>query len=86
MSPRAAVAQTDTPTAPSIADDEQVESCAISIPNLLELNARAAIRHFSHDKETRKLTCGIELVEMAVPDRRRLARFIQVITKVASQS
>ena len=79
-------AEFDSPTVPSIANDELVQACAINIPNRLELNAKAAIRHFSYDKENRKLTCGIELIEMAVPDRRRLARFIQSISKTSEPS
>ena len=76
-------AEFDGPASPPVDSDEQVETCAISIPNLLELNAKAAIRHFSFNEDSKKLTCGIELTEMHVTDRRRLEQFIQSITRVS---
>ena len=79
-------AEFDGQAVPPMNDDEQVDVCAISIPNLLELNAKAAIRHFSYDDESRTLICGIELTEMNVTDRRRLEQFIQSLTRVSQQS
>ena len=76
-------AEFDGPASPPVDCDEQVDTCSISIPNLLELSAKAAIRHFSYNEQSRKLTCGIELTEMHVTDRRRLEQFIQSITRVS---
>lgn len=79
-------AEFDGPAEPPVDADEQISACAISIPNLLELNAKAAIRHFSYDAQNSKLTCGIELTEMHVTDRRRLEQFIQSLNKVTHQT
>ena len=65
-----------------LAAEEQV-GCAISIPKLLDLDGHGIVRHVSYDEQTRKLTCGIELTEMNVTDRRRLEQFIQSLAKIS---
>jgi len=62
-------------------DDDRLAGCALSIPKLLEVNARAALRHTSLDAQRNVLTCGIEFTEMNVTDRRRLEQFIQAIAR-----
>lgn len=66
-----------------IHDDDPLEGCALSIPNLLELKAKAAIRHSSFDARRHVLTCGIEFTEMDVTDRRRLEQFIQSLARLS---
>lgn len=73
-------AEFDTAVAVPLAQDEQIR-CAIEIPNLLEFHAEAAIRHSSYDARKRTLSCGIELTEMHVTDRRRLEQFIESIRR-----
>ena len=73
----------DGPMDPPIATDEELRSCAIKVPGLLEFDARGAIRHFNYNKKPNTLTCGIELTEMSVTNRRRLEHFIQTLSKTA---
>ncbi len=79
-------AEFDGPAVPDLEIDERLENCAISIPNLLELNAQAMVRHHNYDKARHVLTCGIELTEMHVTDRRRLEQFIQSIARISQQA
>ena len=62
--------------------DEEVQSCKITIPNLLQLESTAVIRHVRMDVQRRLFECGIELTEMPVTDRRRLEQFVQSLSKV----
>lgn len=73
-------AEFQTAVAVPLAQDEQIR-CAVEIPNVLEFHAEAAIRHSSYDARKRTLSCGIELTEMHVTDRRRLEQFIESIRK-----
>lgn len=66
-----------------IHDDDPLDGCALSIPNLLELKAKAAIRHSSFDTKRHVLTCGIEFTEMEVTDRRRLEQFVQSLARLS---
>jgi c-di-GMP-binding flagellar brake protein YcgR len=66
-----------------IHDDDPLDGCALSIPNLLELKAKAAIRHSSYDTKRHVLTCGIEFTEMEVTDRRRLEQFVQSLARLS---
>jgi c-di-GMP-binding flagellar brake protein YcgR len=66
-----------------IHDDDPLEQCELSIPNLLELTAKAVIRHSTLDARRNLLTCGIEFTEMHVTDRRRLEQFIQTIARIS---
>ncbi|MEZ5558417.1 MAG: PilZ domain-containing protein [Pseudomonadales bacterium] len=75
-------AELPAPIEPALAVDEMMDSCAVSIPNLLELNARSAIRHATLDRQRQVVTCGIEFMEMHVTDRRRLEQFIQSIARL----
>lgn len=77
-------AEFDGPVHPPLEVDEVLSSCAISIPKLLEFTSKGTIRHFALNKRDRRLTCGIELTEMHVTDRRRLEQFIQTIAGVKS--
>jgi c-di-GMP-binding flagellar brake protein YcgR len=69
------------PVKPLLSVGEEIDTCTINIPNLLELSSKAAIRHFNYDKKSRDLTCGIELTVMHVTDRRRLEQLIQTIAR-----
>lgn len=71
------------PISPMVDTDEEVPTIAITIPNLLELHSKGIIRHFNHSEEKQRLTCGVELTEMHVTDRRRLEQFIQSIAKIS---
>ncbi len=62
--------------------DEEVQFCRITIPNLLQLESTAVIRHVRMDVQRRLFECGIELKEMPVTDRRRLEQFVQSLSKV----
>ncbi len=62
--------------------DETVENCRVTIPNLLQLNSKAVIRHVRMDVQRRIFECGIEMTEMAVTDRRRLEQFVQSLCKI----
>ena len=64
--------------------EESVETCAITIPNLLTLTIRAVVRHVQKKALSRTYTCGIELTEMPITDRRRLEQFIQSLAKITS--
>jgi c-di-GMP-binding flagellar brake protein YcgR len=66
-----------------IHDDDPLTGCALSIPNLLELEASAAIRHSSLDTRRHVFTCGIEFTEMDVTDRRRLEQFVQSLARIS---
>jgi len=68
---------------PPLKNDEILEGCAISVPNLLDLHSKAAVRHTSIHQKQLVTTCGIEFTEMHVTDRRRLEQFIQAIAKLA---
>jgi c-di-GMP-binding flagellar brake protein YcgR len=69
------------PVKPLLSVGEEIDTCTINIPNLLELSSKEAIRHFNYDKKSRDLTCGIELTVMHVTDRRRLEQLIQTIAR-----
>jgi c-di-GMP-binding flagellar brake protein YcgR len=71
----------DGPMDPPIATDEELRSCVIKVPKLPEFDAKGAIRHFNYNKKSNTLTCGIELTEMSVTNRRRLEHFIQTLSK-----
>lgn len=62
--------------------DEAIDSCRITIPNLLQLTSKAMIRHVRMDVQRRIFECGIELTEMAVTDRRRLEQFVQSLCRI----
>ena len=68
---------------PVVLDLERNEpvTCNIEISEQLSLRADGAIRHSSFDAKRRVMTCGIELLEMQVTDRRRLERFIESIRR-----
>lgn len=66
-----------------IHDDDPLDGCTLSIPNLLELRAKAAIRHSNFDTRRHVLTCGIEFTEMDVTDRRRLEQFVQSLARIS---
>jgi c-di-GMP-binding flagellar brake protein YcgR len=68
---------------PPLQNDEILEGCAISVPNLLNVHSKGAVRHAGVDEERQVTTCGIEFTEMHVTDRRRLEQFIQAIAKLA---
>lgn len=60
--------------------DEIVENCAISLPPFLEIHSRGVVRHCHKNREG-VTTCGIELTDMNITDRRRLEQFIQSLAK-----
>jgi len=76
----------DGPMDSPFATDEELPSCSIKIPRLLEIDAKGVIRHFNYSKKSRTLTCGIELSEMTVTNRRRLEHFIQTISITDNQA
>ncbi|NKB98055.1 MAG: hypothetical protein GKR90_06100 [Pseudomonadales bacterium] len=63
-----------------IAVDEVVDNCAIALPPFLEIHSRGVVRH-CHKNKQGVTTCGIELTDMHVTDRRRLEQFIQTLAK-----
>jgi len=67
---------------PPLQNDEILEGCAITVPNLLDLHSKGTVRHTSTDQKQQVTTCGIEFTEMHVTDRRRLEQFIQAIAKL----
>jgi c-di-GMP-binding flagellar brake protein YcgR len=69
---------------PPASANERLQRCTITVPNILELNACGIIRHFSHNKRAEKFSCGIELTDMTVTDRRRLEQFIRSVAKLAA--
>lgn len=69
-----------------IHEDDPLERCALSIPNLLEVTAKAVLRHSTLDARRNVLTCGIEFLEMNVTDRRRLEQFIQTIARITGSN
>lgn len=71
----------DGPVHPPIDTDEVLDTCAITISNQLDFRSKGSIRHFNYNRKTRVVTCGIELTEMNVTDRRRLEQFIQSISR-----
>ncbi|MEZ5550069.1 MAG: PilZ domain-containing protein [Pseudomonadales bacterium] len=71
----------DGPVHPPIDADEVLDTCAITISNQLDFTSKGSIRHFNYNRKTRVVTCGIELTEMHVTDRRRLEQFIQSISR-----
>ncbi len=83
ISPGGCRAEFSAPLAPPIQNDELLNGCAISIPNLLDLTAKGAIRHYTVDQARQVTTCGIEFTEMHVTDRRRLEQFIQMIARLS---
>ena len=76
-------AEFDGPVHPPIDADELLTTCAVTISNQLDFNSKGSIRHHNYNRKTRTLTCGIELTEMTVTDRRRLEQFIQSLTRSA---
>jgi c-di-GMP-binding flagellar brake protein YcgR len=70
----------DTPAALKMDRNEPV-TCSIDIPNMLSFTAQGAIRHSTHNTRRRVMNCGVELLEMAVTDRRRLEHFIESIRR-----
>jgi len=72
----------DVKSDPEIQPDEVVERSEIDIPHLLSLTVPTVIRHHRYNRQTGKLSCGIEFSEMQVRDRRRLEQFIQKIAKI----
>ena len=74
-------AEFQLPSAWAVKADEQLDNCAITIPQLLEIHSEAVVRHFHENKHSQTLVCGIELTKMHVTDRRRLEHFIQTIAK-----
>lgn len=65
-----------------IAKDEPAEFCRVDVPGLLTLECKAVVRHVG-PVESGGVTCGIELAEMGVTERRRLEQFIQTLAKAA---
>ncbi len=65
-------------------DEAEQADCDIEIPHLLEVGAKAVIRH--HHTEEDRVICGIELQEMLVSDRRRLEEFVQNIARTAPKA
>lgn len=64
--------------------EAETANCDIEIPKLLEVGAKAVIRH--HNQEDDTVICGIELQEMVVSDRRRLEQFVQKIAKTTQKA
>ena len=73
----------DSGAAPELTQGLVFRRCVITIPKVLEVAAEAAVRHYHVAKKTGAIVCGLELTDMSVTDRRRLERFIQVISRVA---
>ena len=69
-----------SPVTLAIEQNEEVR-CRVEIPNMLNFEAQATIRHSNYDMGKRMLSCGIELIEMQVTDRRRLEQFIESIRR-----
>lgn len=74
-----------SPITLAMEQNEEVR-CRVNIPKMLEFEAQATIRHSQYDAHKRKLSCGIELNEMQVTDRRRLEQFIESIRRSSERS
>ncbi len=74
------------PVDPPLAVDNTKELCEIDVPKLLQLKATGVIRHMHGNRDGSEITCGIELVEMSITDRRRLEQFIQSISRASQRS
>ena len=55
----------------------RLTNCVLDIQDQLELESKATVRHTLFDPRRGITSCGIELTEMAVTDRRRLERFVE---------
>lgn len=62
---------------PSLASEERLDVCVLHIRDQLDLTSSATVRHVDHDPVSEQLSCGLELTEMSVTDRRRLEYFVQ---------
>lgn len=69
------------PIHPPLTADEVLARVLIRIPGRYELKATAVVRHASYNKLSRKVICGLEFTGMDVTDRRRLAQFIQSLSR-----
>lgn len=74
------------PMDPPLAVSNTKEPCEIDVPKLLQLKATGVIRHMHGNRDGSEVTCGIELVEMSITDRRRLEKFIQSISRASQRS
>ncbi|MCR9278802.1 MAG: flagellar brake protein [Pseudomonadaceae bacterium] len=74
------------PIDPPLCVNNDKEFCEIDVPKLLQLKATGVIRHMHGNRDGSEITCGIELVEMSVTDRRRLEQFIQSISRASQRA
>jgi c-di-GMP-binding flagellar brake protein YcgR len=72
------------PSLPMLTRDEEIR-VAVTMPKLLEFSGRSVVRHALYDSRRQHLTCGIELIEMHVTDRRRLEQLIESIRKTSAR-
>lgn len=77
-------ARFERPSLPMLTRDEEVR-VAVNMPKLLEFSGGSIVRHADYDSRRQHLTCGIELIEMHVTDRRRLEQLIESIRKSAAR-
>lgn len=74
------------PIDPPLAVNNDKELCEIDVPKLIQLKATGVIRHMHGNRDGSEITCGIELVEMSITDRRRLEQFIQSISRASQRA
>lgn len=70
---------------PMLEVGERLQQCSVAVSGTLNLSTTGVIRHSSWDAESCTTTCGIEFIEMAIPDRRRLEQYVsQLAGKVSA--
>ncbi len=65
----------------SLQPEQVLDACVLHIRNQLELESQATVRHALLDRKNSVLSCGLELTEMHVTDRRRLEQYVESLAK-----
>ncbi len=73
-----------SPVEPPITYGEKLASLNLTIADMLEVHSEAVVRHVSNLDSVDRIVCGIEFTEMDLADRRRLKRFIEILSKSTS--
>ncbi len=72
------------PVEPPLSNGEKLATCTVTVADMLEIHSQAEIRHVAELNAVDRVVCGIEFTEMDLADRRRLKRFIELLSKTAS--
>ncbi|MEM9623826.1 MAG: PilZ domain-containing protein [Pseudomonadota bacterium] len=74
-------AEFDQPITPSLQVGEKLTTCTVTVADMLEIHSEAVIRHVAPIKSSNRIVCGIEFTSMQMGERRRLKRFIEILSK-----